>query len=583
MTVRKSASRVISFAASVLLAQEARAVDAVYVPSYSYYSFQGGQLEVQGFSGRFDLPLTIQPSKSLFPFIFGAVAGSAANSSNLFTLINDRQNSSDNSVLVTSDAQTGALIGQIQLGARFSDIAYTNGQLYGVLSTSSSLAIDSISNSGSLQPVLNASEPAFNGSWLLSGVVAGNQLIATENPATPSISTNVAGFVVKPSAPSNPSQINVYSSFGATPFISTVFSADGHTITTVGSSSYQEATSLPSDTDAGPRPLSMEFGASSSRLVSDEFSYPYASSNSAYVTLGTSFDLNGTDGLYRLPQQLYSIETVQLSNGVAPDGASLSNVTGSHFEQQTGGPSPVTITEQDAPPGSFSQRTLGVVTMSINLANAQRGLYTFALNPTITANYSYNATVDENRAIPYPSHFAGEFGYDPVSSNIVGNGDASMGPVGWEERFGDTGEWYSEIESVGPKGFLIPSAVLESSGLRQLLQLPTPNQPMTLSFQAQLDVGSSSPVELQVDLNGERVDDVYVSSASAQTYSVEITDPALQNISNAALAFDLPYQPQASSPVDVDNISLTAVPEPVGAVSLPGLVSWLLCRRRTRR
>ncbi|MGD0387872.1 MAG: hypothetical protein ABSC42_02860 [Tepidisphaeraceae bacterium] len=568
---------------SVFFAQKAQAIDAVYEPSGdSYFYFVGGNLEVQGFNGRIDLPLTLQAgSQGSFPFTIGDVAGAAANDTTLFTLINDEQSATDNSLVVMSDAQTGAYLGQVQLNARVADIAYTNGQLYGVLPNQNALQIDSIASNGTTQSVVNLSEPSFTGTWRLSGVVSGNNLLASHGTTTP----NAIGYLVSPISPQQASQITVFGPPAVTlPLLGTVFSADGNTVSYI-TSGEDAMTSLPADTYAGIRSSSYGIGNLNSPVVSDEFAYTYAPSQPATVTLATynssGLSAVGTDGLFRLPQVVSATLNEYLWNGVAPDGVTLSNVSASNLLTQTGGPTPVTISEQDASSGDFSSRSLGTTTLTLNLATAQRGFYEFSMNPNITADYSYGSTVDVGRTVQHPNYGGGWFGYDPVSANIVGNGDASLQATGWEFcPDGDTGSWESQGVPATSRGFLLYPSV----SMRQILQLPTPNQPMLLSFTgADYNDTASPPVEVQVDLNGIMVDDVFVDSTSPQTFSTEITDPALQNLNNAVLMFYLPGNHNSLlTGVALDDISLTALPEPATSASAVLLGGIFLGRRRNR-
>jgi hypothetical protein len=293
----------------------------------------------------------------------------------------------------------------------------------------------------------------------------------------------------------------------------------------------------------------------------------------------------GTDGLYRLPQVVSATQTASVFNGIAPDGVTVSNMLGNLSINQLSGPTAMSVSVQNAPAGTFSARSLGQATISLNLATAQRGLYETSMNENVVGDYSYGSTVDVGRPITSIDNnegFAG-FGYDPVSSNIVGNGDASLGATGWEFRLGDNGGWESEQLDPTPNGFRLFPAFSQSVSIRQFLQLPTADAPMILAFTGQLDSGGNpASVEVQVDLNGEVVDDVFVNSASPQTFSTEITDPTLQNLNNAVLMFYLPDRDNDLAEIDLDNISLTAVPEPACSASALLLGGIFFTRPRNR-
>ena len=109
----------------------ARAIDAVFIPSASPFgSFTNDKIEVQGFNGRFDMPITVQGPVQTSAYFGYSVNGATATDSVLYTLLNSRTPSA-RSIISESDAHTGAYLGTIQLSSQFSDIAYTNGQLYG--------------------------------------------------------------------------------------------------------------------------------------------------------------------------------------------------------------------------------------------------------------------------------------------------------------------------------------------------------------------------------------------------------------------------------------------------------------------
>ena len=73
--------------------------------------------------------------------------------------------------------------------------------------------------------------------------------------------------------------------------------------------------------------------------------------------------------------------------------------------------------------------------------------------------------------------------------------------------------------------------------LSQILQLPTANGPMQLSFSSEQLLTDSA--DLTVLLNGVVVGDVSVTSQTPATFQTLITDPSLENISNATLTFQV--------------------------------------------
>ncbi len=255
-------------------------------------------------------------------------------------------------------------------------------------------------------------------------------------------------------------------------------------------------------------------------IVSDEFTYNYPASDPAYTNLGLVTSGGRSSGPFfpsydRLIRALPSF-TVQmlLDNGVVPDGTTLSNVgvaSGQQLLIQQAGPSPLQISETPAAPGNFSERNVSSDTISLS-PGAQRAVYAFAPVPNaLVADYTYGATTDMGRTISYqPGYF--QFAYDPISSNLVGNGDFSLGNAGWEATMN-----YSSPDSIYGNGGVSVSngkVVLQPNpqnnyALRQLLQLPTADEPMLLSFDynalSELPPASQSSVELQVYLGNTLV------------------------------------------------------------------------------
>jgi hypothetical protein len=108
---------------------------------------------------------------------------------------------------------------------------------------------------------------------------------------------------------------------------------------------------------------------------------------------------------------------------------------------------------------------------------------------------------------------------------------------------------------------------------------------MALSFTYFLnDFPNSTPDAIQVFLNGTEIADVMATSNSIESFQTVITDPALENLSNAVIMFKATSTDPSGDFVDIGNISLTAVPEPASAALIIIGTSGLLCRhRRSKR
>ena len=87
-----------------------------------------------------------------------------------------------------------------------------------------------------------------------------------------------------------------------------------------------------------------------------------------------------------------------MSNGVTPDGTTLSNVQSSSPFHIT---APTTMQQSVTPqaPGTFSARTLGSANFSVDLNGAPRGVFTVDTHGTVTADYAHDGTTDAGRAV----------------------------------------------------------------------------------------------------------------------------------------------------------------------------------------
>jgi hypothetical protein len=565
--MRKSLFCAVSLGALLCLINFAKAATAVYEPLNG-----DGALSVQGFNGPFDLQVVQSVPVS------GVVAGAAASNATLYGLFTP-STSTTTSVITLNNAQTGAYESSLTINTPLSDIAYTNGQLYGLQVNSTSIQVDAISNSGALTPVVTQSASTPSGTtWRLSGAVNGDSLLAT---ALPTFTAPTVAYSIDPAA----AQVSPFA-YGAGPAgssinVDTVMNLAGNVVT-LDAVGPQSQYSYPSGTfqDQVSPP-----GIYPGGISSDEFTYNYPASDPAYVGFQiSSVTSNGYDNLFRsLPN--ISFQT-QLENGIAPDGTTLSSVTvaaGQQIISQQGGPSPLQITETDAAPGTFSYRTVATDTISLNPGAAQ-GIYSYGITPNaLTANYTYGNTTDVNRLISYE---AGPFtfAYDPISSNIVGNGEFSLGTAGWEADTNysfNPNEFLNEsVDIYNDQAILSPTSS-SPYALRQFLQLPTAGSPMVLSFDYDLLGNSPGPgLTLDAYLGSTLVGTFAADTAGTEFYQTTITNPALENLNGTYLTF-VANSPVSEDVIGLTDISLTAVPEPTSlGVFFFGLA---LARRPHRR
>ena len=541
---------------------------AVYQPGNGL-----GEISVQGFNGPMALPVVQEFSTNGQEII-----GGTASNSNLYALF-DGASSLSNSMIAITDAQTGVFEETIPLNVRLNDIAYTNGQLYGLEVDSSGIQIVSIVSTGAVTPLVTQTATTAGVNWRLSGAVNGSSLFAM---AVPAIGSPTAAYTIDP----NTSQVSPFTFSPAPPTDITsesVIDLAGDAIT-LNNLSAQYRYAYPSGANGYQIPSLSQYPFG---VVSDEFTYNYSTDKPAYVNLNLSGSLPvGFDFLTRsLPN--FTVQTTLL-NGAAPDGTTLSNVgvaPGTQLFTQASGPSALQISEIPLPAGFFSDRAISNDTISLS-PGAQRGIYSYQITPNaFTADYTYGSTTDHGRPVDESSGQA-TFAYDPVSSNLVGNGDFSLGTAGWEAD-GNASllpTLYSNAAVFLDNGgiSLSPSSS-ERYGVRQLLQIPTPNVPMTLSLDYQnefLEPEPSGTIEVAAYLNGTLIGEFVANSTASQTFETEIDDPSLQNLSDAYLTF-IASDSEGSGFVNLDNISLTAVPEPA---SFGLLVAGLaLTQRRSRR
>lgn len=562
-------------------AQVADAANAVYIPGYAIVnSYSGGSLELQGSTGRIDVPLSFQGAAIDQSKIL-TVGGATANDSVVYTLLTSASPSTG-SMLLLSDPHTGSILSTVSLDTQLSDIAYTNGQLYGISNKSNALQIDTVDPSGTTHSVLNQAVASSNATWRLSGVAGGSGLLAARGSFS---STDVPGFVI------NPSSLAVSSITLAgtknSQLVDTVINAPGNVATSVGIGALQTATAYPAGGSLGAVPSNAQYGTSfGSNAVSDEFNYTYSPALPAAVQINWNANVSPiqglTDGLTRTAQVVTVSGPVQVTNHVAPDATTLSNVAATTHVQEFFGSASFTSSVQDAAPGDFSDRTIGQASATLDLATGGRGLYAITSSTSMTADYAHDSTVDTGRTVQTPSATAvTQFAYEPVSDNLVGNGDAAMNGAGWQGTL--NGTFISEAVMSDPSNhrFYVAAFASQAGAMRQTLQLPTPNSPMQLSFTYGLQSLPAHSDELQVFLNSVLVADVTPTSTTTQTFQTTIDNPALENLANPVLLIQGTSTSQLGDLIYVGNISLTSVPEPMVGLILP--VLCMLCSQRRQR
>jgi hypothetical protein len=534
-----------------------------------------GDISVQGFNGPMALPVVQEVPN----YGYGIPLGGTASNTALYGLYNPSTPTA-NSTISINDAQSGAYDGSIALNGRVNDIAYTNGQLYGLQVNSASIQIVSISNTGTITPLVTQTGTTSAGvTWRLGGAVNGSSLLTT---ALPTIGAPTSAYIIDPAS----SQVSpfIFSPAPATEITSeTIINVAGNAVT-LNDLGQQVQYDYPSGANGVQIPTSAQYPFG---VVSDEFTYNYAPTNPAYVNLGYNTSIPyGYDNLLRTPPN-FTIQTT-IYNGAAPDGTTIGNVavaSGQQLWTQQSGPSALQIIQTASAPGSFSNRVVANDTISLS-AGAQRGIYSYAFTPNaLTGDYTYGTTTDYARVVSTTPSGSVQFAYDPVSSNLVGNGDFILGTAGWEANShwsqGNTTYSNQSVELYNGEMALVPSSS-SAYAARQLLQLPTSGSPMLLSFDYNAAVDRSPAsvynVDLKMYLNSTLVGELVTDSTTIQNYQTVIDDPSLQNLSGAYLTFVA--SGTGANAVELGNISLTAVPEPATLGLL--LVGLALAQRRRR-
>ncbi|HUO09624.1 MAG TPA: hypothetical protein VM008_15045 [Phycisphaerae bacterium] len=534
-------------------------------------------LEVPGFNGQFQLSTINSNSFS------GTATGLTSDGTSVARLVNSYSTST-----VQRQIMGGAGSSTLNLGVKLDDIAYTNGALYGVVSRSDALQIVQINGDGTTTNVLTQPMTTYSGQWRLSGQTAGSELLAFRAASSSGVTLSPIAELVNPvgaSMTALPVSASVISD--------TVINRDATAVTfiptssTFGSSPFangaQTREQLPTGIPMSALSSTQAYGSSVGSLpLSDEFNYSWdPASHNALVTTSISTTTASSWGkLYRTPFVWTGNATASMTNGVTPDGTVLSNVQ-SIAPFMVTGPTAMQQVLTPQAPGSFGARALGTANLSVDLNGASRGVYTVNTLGPVTADYAHGGTTDVGRAVDIKSGGALSFAYDPISANIIGNGDFELSGYGWDNVTNPSFVTSTFVIQDGLTGNHVPWFT-GSETIRQILQEPTANSPMLLSFDYRLDPFPGGTFALDVTLAGEEVAhvDMTTPSSTYSHYSVLITDPALENLS--AAEFRVQMTSGGSAWAYLDNFSLTAVPEPGTGIlmAIPALLAW---RRRGAR
>jgi hypothetical protein len=300
--------------------------------------------------------------------------------------------------------------------------------------------------------------------------------------------------------------------------------------------------------------------------MSDAIDFAYPATLNAVAEINPLFYFQGDPRqthLVRRAGDSFSIP-VDLENFATPDGTTLDQVVATALvPTQTQGSTPIVTTADLEPTGDLSTRRIATATFTIPAgATTVRGIHSLSVSATVQARYT-TPSGQETRSVDIVDPLSVVFAVDPVSDNYVGNGDFSLGGAGW---------------STGLPGW-IPANVVSQHILSQYLELGTPDSAMRFAFDYSCTANTVS--NLVVRLNGITIASIpgISNSSAALHFSVDLTDPALRNLVNPLLEFDGSRVGANSGTIYVDNISLTAIPEPTSLLSLCALPLLRRCRR----
>jgi hypothetical protein len=346
----------------------------------------------------------------------------------------------------------------------------------------------------------------------------------------------------------------------------------------------EQQIALPSGTTRGVLTNGASYGVSgvqSQPLFSDEFNYAWDPSKNGVQTTGISTTTPTMfNKLYRTPFVWQGSATATLSNGIAPDGTTITNVVAAN-PFRTSGPVAMQASVTPSAAGTFSARTIGTGSFSVDLNGSPRGLYTIDTHMPLTGTYAHGGVTEDGRTIDNLRYSSQGFAYDPISSNIIGNGDFELSNYGWDDV---TNPNFVTSPFVIQDGLTTNhvSWITGSETIRQILEMPTANSAMMLSFDYRLDPFPGGTFALDVMLAGKAVAhvDMTTPSTTFSHYSVLLTDPTLENLSGAELRVQMTEN--GSAWAYLDNFSLTAAPEP-GTGMLMAIPALGLLRRRGKR
>jgi hypothetical protein len=303
--------------------------------------------------------------------------------------------------------------------------------------------------------------------------------------------------------------------------------------------------------------------------LSDGFQANYTGPTLAHTT--ATYSGITPNVLLRKPQTLSGSATLSLLNGIAADGVTPTNVRVDPL-LNISAPAGVTSTiTQQTSPGDFSARDLGSANYSINLAGPHRGLITIN-HPSILQADQGDIQVIRSTSL--------NLAYEPISANIIGNGDFD---IGRDRYYGWTFIGGNSFARVPGNQYLSLPAYSGTSGLSiyQDLELGIPDDQLILSFDLPNFGGTPQAPgtgNLRFLLDGQLFYQMSITAnAPALSISAIVNVPPTVDWDNPRLSIDFRRTSGSSSDTlfaSVDNLSLVFIPEPslTAALFAPALL-----------
>ncbi len=318
--------------------------------------------------------------------------------------------------------------------------------------------------------------------------------------------------------------------------------------------------------------------------VSDEFGYNYSPEKPAAANVWAENDYRPSIPLFRQRPVSWTL-SYEMTNTASPDFTAVDDVVleGVAWEFFDGPAVPaLDMVVQAEPPGPFEPgRQLGQVLFKADADMAVEGGYMCWLDTILSGRYDHGI---RRKILTWDGHGGATdrtvcaFAVDPVSENVVGNGDfdESMFLAGW---YGDA--VYSHYAN-RMTFILDPDQPRQQTS--QIMELPTPDQPMLLSFDYRYEAHGSpeSQAQITLTLNDDMVAHVVGIGPSDefQTFSAILNDPQFRGLEGAELSFIVDSNTGTESYLLLDNVFL-GVPEPA-ALTLLALGACLPLLRRRR-